>query len=319
MALAARLRLDGPPASDPEDYLGSSLGVVFPDDVMSHHGDAEHALIYTSPHLPAPLRLALAEPADERDRRLFSHYLWNSSLLLAELIEAGTLDLPLPPPDSDINVGQGQGRRCKARDFDVRDLECLELGAGTALPGLMAALLGAKRVVVTDYPSPAVLSALRGNVAANARRPACCCSSSPSPLPLPLTVEGHAWGDLDGPFATAHRGAFDRVFACDCLWMPWQHANLRASIAWFLRRDGDGDATGRAWVVAGLHTGRAPVRQFFDGAALGAAGLEVDRIWERDCDGAEREWVCDRGVEDVGERKRWLVVGLLRRAPAVEG
>jgi len=58
------------------------------------HGDADRGLIYTSPHLPKPLQISLADPKGERDRSLFSHHLWNSSLLLAELIEAGTLRLP---------------------------------------------------------------------------------------------------------------------------------------------------------------------------------------------------------------------------------
>ena len=41
--------------------------------------------------------------------------------------------------------------------------------------------------------------------------------------------------------------------------------------------------------------------------------MEVERLWERDCDSVERSWVWDRGVEDVSERKRWLVIGILKR------
>ncbi len=100
MVLTSRIALTGATESDPEDFLSSSLGVIFPDDVTSQHGDADHGLAYTSPHLPKPLHISLADPKAEEDRRLFSHYLWNSSLLLAELIEAGTLGLSeerLPP------------------------------------------------------------------------------------------------------------------------------------------------------------------------------------------------------------------------------
>ncbi|KAI0118473.1 hypothetical protein F4776DRAFT_254801 [Hypoxylon sp. NC0597] len=302
MALTSRISLQGPPTSDPEDYLSSSLGVIFPDDVTNQHGDAEHSLIYTSPHLPRPLHISLADPDQETDRKLFSHYLWNASLLLAEFVEAGALELPL-----DVGLG-----RLTPADFDVRGLETLELGAGTALPSLMAALLGAKNVVVTDYPSPTVLETLRKNVTANAK-PEC----SPRNSLAPLTVEGHAWGELENtPFAAQHRGRFDRVFVCDCLWMPWQHANLHKSIAWFLK-DSTSPSSARAWVIAGFHTGRAKMRGFFEDAALAAEGLEVESIWERDCDGVEREWAWDRGQEDVSERKRWLVIGVLRRrAPA---
>ncbi|KAI1771819.1 hypothetical protein F4818DRAFT_427943 [Hypoxylon cercidicola] len=298
MALTSRISLHGPVADDPEDYLSSSLGVIFPDDVTNQHGDAEHSLLYTSPHLRRPLHIVLSDPDRENDRKLFSHYLWNSSLLLAEFVEAGTLHLPL-----DV-VGPGKP---KPDGFDVTGLETLELGAGTALPSIMSALLGARSVVVTDYPSETVLKTLRANVAANAKP-----ENSPSGrgAVAPLAVDGHVWGELDSPFAARNRGRFDRVFVCDCLWMPWQHANLQKSVGWFLRDS----ASSRAWVVAGFHTGRAKMRGFFAEPALREAGLEVESIWERDCDGVEREWAWDRGHEDVSERKRWLVVGVLRKS-----
>lgn len=123
-------------------------------------------------------------------------------------------------------------------------------------------------------------------------------------------VEGHAWGELSTPFAVQHRRSFDRVLACDCLWMPRQHDNLLRSIEWFLKED----EAARCWVVGGFHTGRANMREFFREERLAGLRLEVERIWERDVDGVEREWQWDRGVEDVGERKRWLVCAVLRRA-----
>ncbi|KAI1405648.1 hypothetical protein F4819DRAFT_443214 [Hypoxylon fuscum] len=301
MALTSRITLQGPPTSDPEDYLCSALGVIFPDDVTNQHGDADHSLVYTSPHLPQPLHIALPDPDQESDRKLFSHYLWNSSLVLAEFLEAGTLHLPL-------SVGLG---KLKPDDFDVTGLECLELGAGTALPSIMSALLGAQSIIVTDYPSETVLETLRRNIAFNAKP-----NNSPTLQLAPFTIDGHAWGELDTPFAVEHRGRFDRVFVCDCLWMPWQHANLHRSIAWFLKES----SSSRAWVVAGFHTGREKMRDFFDGAALRDVGLAVESLWERDCDGVERAWAWDRGQEDVTVRKRWLVVGVLRRtttAPSV--
>jgi hypothetical protein len=66
-------------------------------------------------------------------------------------------------------------------------------------------------------------------------------------------------------------------------------------------------------VIAGFHTGREKLRGFFEEAAVRAAGLEVERIWERDAGGEEREWVTDRGIEDVTQRKRWLVLAILKR------
>ncbi|KAK4179101.1 hypothetical protein QBC36DRAFT_323392 [Triangularia setosa] len=297
MILTSRLTLTGPDATDPEDYLSSSLGIIFPEDVTNQHGDADHGLLYTSPHLPHPLQFSLANVTEEKDRHLFSHYLWNSSLMLAELIEAGTLGLPLP--------WSGLGGDVKS--FGVTGLSSIELGAGTALPSIMGGLLGAKRVVVTDYPAPPVIKTLRENVMRGVDKE----NAVGGRYGLEeVVVEGHGWGELDTPLARGNKNEFDRVFVADCLWMPWQHGNLRRSIGWFMK---EGDDQARAWVVAGFHTGREKMRGFFEEEKLREEGLEVERLWERDCDGEEREWVWDRGVEDISARKRWLAVGVLRR------
>lgn len=197
-------------------------------------------------------------------------------------------------------------------DFNISGLDTLELGADTALPSIMSTLLGAHRVVITDYPAPVVLKTIRHNVAANIQP-----SYSPTGRIVAaredggggIEVEGHSWGEFENPLAQSNRHAFDRVFVADCLWMPWQHENLRQSISWFLKDD----TSSRAWVVGGFHTGREKMCRFFESEALGEAGLEIDRIWERDCDGIDREWAWDRGIEDPTVRKRWLVVALLRR------
>ncbi|OLN97446.1 Protein N-methyltransferase NNT1-like protein 1 [Colletotrichum chlorophyti] len=296
MALTSRISLVGPPEESPEDFLMSSLGVIFPDDVTNQHGDAHHGILYTTPHLRKPLRFELAEPSADDDRKLFSHFLWNASLQLGEFVEAGTLGLDtvtsrLGPPVS---------------HFDVRGLTTLELGAGTALPSIMSAMLGAVRTVLTDYPAPAVLKTLRANAARNIDPTI---SPTGSLTAREVLVEGHSWGELEDPFSVSNKRAFDRVFVADCLWMPWQHTNLHKSISWFLRDGPDA----RCWVVAGFHTGRQKMRDFFDSEALAGAGLVVESIWERDCDGEEREWVWDRGIEDVTVRKRWLVCAVLKR------
>jgi EEF1A N-terminal glycine/lysine methyltransferase len=299
MALTSRLSLKGPPDSTPEDFLAGSLGVIFPDDVTNQHGDAEHSLEYTSPHLPKPLILDVADPTADTDRRLFSHFLWNSSLLLAELVEAGTLRLPEWVAAEKTSLGP------PISHFDITGKTTIELGAGTALPSILSVLLGTSRSVITDYPAPVVLQTLQTNVARNT-----VASLSPSgAVQSEVLIDGHSWGELDQAIATSNKGLFDRIFLSDCLWMPWQHKNLHKSIGWFMR---DGQDS-RCWVVAGFHTGRDKMRGFFAEDALAAAGLEIEAIWERDCDGKEREWVWDRGVEDITVRKRWLVVGILRR------
>ncbi|KAL0467034.1 hypothetical protein QR685DRAFT_575080 [Neurospora intermedia] len=314
MALTARLSFinttQNESSDDPEDLFAGSLGVIFTDDVTNQHGDASTALHYTSPHLSKPLRIELSDPKIAEDRSLFSHFLWNASLMLAELIEAGTLGLKAGEDTTGAGAGTVDvGKRVAVpplADFDIRGRSTIEMGAGTGLPSLMAALLGAKRVLVTDYPAPVVIENLRKNVELNLK------DQKGAARGVEVAVEGHGWGDLETPLALENKGAFDRVLCADCLWMPWQHENLRRSIAWFLSED---DTGARAWVVGGYHTGREKMRGFFDAEKLREVGLEVERLWERDCDGNDREWAWDRGAEDldITGRKRWLAVSVLRR------
>ena len=275
--LTDRIRLSGPDSNDPEDILSSSLGVIFPDDITNQHGDYENGVIYLSPTFSS-ITLTLADPQGDDNRRLFSHFLWNAGLQLAEFIEGDS------------------------KEWDIKGKKVLELGAGTGLAGIMASLMGAEEVVISDYPAPEVLANITANVERNV---------SPRRKTIESVgecrVEGHEWGVLSDPFSVNYKEYFHRILVADCLWMPWQHSNLLKSIGWFLAVGGE------AWVVAGFHTGRGKMRGFYEEEKLEEAGLEVERIWERNADGSEREWVADRGVEDVTERKRWLVCAVLRR------
>lgn len=73
----------------------------------------------------------------------------------------------------------------------------------------------------------------------------------------------------------------------------------------------------RVLVTGGFHTGRPNVASFFRTAER--EGLQVEERWEVDVDGGRREWV-DEGREpgeDITNRKRWLVVAVLKRAERV--
>lgn len=235
-------------------------------------------MIYLSPTYGF-ITLSLADP-DPHNTKLFSHFLWNAGLQLAEFIE-------------------------EDEAWGVRGQRVLELGAGTGLAGLVAALSGAREVVISDYPAPEVLSNIRSNISTNIS-PRRLAPSNKSSIGE-VHVEGHKWGTLTDSFSVQNKESFDTLLVADCLWMPPQHENLLRSIRWFLKEDG------RAWVVAGFHTGRAKMRGFYAEEALKEADLEIEKIWERNAEGGERRWVEDRGIEDVTERKRWLVVGILRR------
>lgn len=163
----------------------------------------------------------------------------------------------------------------------------------------MSVLAGAEEVILTDYPSPAILANTKGNVERNV----------PKELQQKLTVQGHEWGVLTDNFSKANANHFSRILCADCLWMDGEHYGLAQSMEHFLSYRDDA----RVWVIAGFHTGRAKLVSFFDIAAQ--AGLETESIWERDADGNEREWVRERngGQEDATGRNKWLVIAILKR------
>ncbi|CAN0002146.1 unnamed protein product [Discosporangium mesarthrocarpum] len=82
---------------------------------------------------------------------------------------------------------------------DVQGLNVLELGAGAGLPGLICALNGAKRVVISDYASAGSDTALVDAIQANVNR------VSPFLAHGTLHAVGHIWGnpvdDLLAPLA----------------------------------------------------------------------------------------------------------------------
>ncbi|KAH7418183.1 putative methyltransferase-domain-containing protein [Cadophora sp. MPI-SDFR-AT-0126] len=289
--LTDKIRLSGPETNEPEDYLSSSLAVIFPDDITNQHGDRESSVLYLSPS-HGSLELTLADPQGEDSRKLFSHFLWNAGVQLAEFIEEGRSILGAD--------GQEEGRE----EWSVKGQRVLELGAGTGLAGLMAGLESAEKVVISDYPALEVLKNISANVERNIKPRK---AKSPTAI-ADVEIQGHEWGELDDAFSVENKGTFDKILVADCLWMPWQHKNLLKSISWFLK-----DGEGRAWVVAGFHTGREKMRGFYEKEALKEADLETVKIWERNAEGLEREWLENRGVEDVTERKRWLVVGILKK------
>jgi nicotinamide N-methyltransferase len=331
-------------SNDPEDYLSTSLGVIFPDDITNQHGDASCPVIYKSP-LFGDIVLQMADP-EAKNTRLFSHHLWNAGVQLAALIE-----------DSDSGAqSSGERELCSVfgdgLSWSVAGERVLELGAGSGLTGIIAAKAGAEEVVISDYPAPEVLRNILVNVERNLGHKGHHLESDGSTDASVVggkrtgncSVVGHEWGrvpdgfetkatdkeveemrdranesppDLPLPspdlFTAQHKHHFTRLLVADCLWMLDQHANLQRSISYFLHHEG------RAWVIAGFHTGRAKLSNFFREEELREKGLEVERIWERDAEGHEREWVVDRGVEDVTGRKRWLVVAVLRRIGVQEG
>ncbi len=190
--LTDKIRLSGPEANEPEDYLSSCLAVIFPDDITNQHGDADSPVIYLSPAYGS-ITLSLADPKGEDSRRLFSHFLWNAGLQLAEFIE-------------------------EDEEWSVNGERVLELGAGTGLAGILAGLSGAREVVLSDYPAEEVLENIRSNVQRNVepRRKRAAGIGE-------VKVEGHEWGVLTDEFSMKNRESFDKLLVADCLWMRMLH------------------------------------------------------------------------------------------------
>lgn len=83
---------------DPEDYFTSALGLVFTDDTQNFYGDAENIVAYHSRRFDEDFALNTADPTGETERRKFAHYVWNASLLMAELLGGKPNDLKWRPP-----------------------------------------------------------------------------------------------------------------------------------------------------------------------------------------------------------------------------
>jgi len=75
------------PADDEEveDIFAYAPGLIFTDDLRVSHGDRGSIIVYESTRF-GPIRLRTAEPANEHDRQLYSHYLWNSAIKMANLV-----------------------------------------------------------------------------------------------------------------------------------------------------------------------------------------------------------------------------------------
>lgn len=305
---------------DPEDLFGAFIFHMFPDDAPQFHGNPGQHLLYTSPSYDNleimvpdyPLEEKKKSTTDEATtekksdvnrtgqveeaRKLFAHFVWSAAMIVAEGIEYAHNYETDPTP----------AKKEAYKIWNVTDQTVLELGSGAALPSLISVLANASHVVATDHPSsPALKGAIQFNMDHNLT------NRSPRP-PSTIGIEPHEWGVLNDPFSLKNKGAFTRIIAADCYWMQGQHENITRSMQWFLAPGG------HVWVVAGLHTGRKIVAEFFETAIKN--GFKIDRIFERDVishneDGSEirREWMPERADEGPENRRRWCVVSVLKR------
>jgi nicotinamide N-methyltransferase len=85
---------------------------------------------------------------------LWGHFLWNAGKVMADYLD---------------NPQIVSGKRYIIYNRDLSLCRVLELGAGGALPSIVAHLQGASKVVITDYPDADLVENMTYNVKANTK------------------------------------------------------------------------------------------------------------------------------------------------------
>ncbi|GJQ13713.1 hypothetical protein GpartN1_g5504.t1 [Galdieria partita] len=140
---------------------------------------------------------------------LWGHYLWNGAVLLADILSGEA-------PISSICI-------------QVHNNRVLELGAGAAVPSMVAVLRGASQVLITDYPDKELVENMKYNVAENL----------PWELQKNVQVEPFQWGDLS--FLNRYsreESCFDKIFLADLISNHYAHHKLLLSCQKLLKSDG---------------------------------------------------------------------------------
>ncbi|KAL2130659.1 hypothetical protein VTI74DRAFT_6122 [Chaetomium olivicolor] len=180
------------------------------------------------------------------------------------------------------------GARVVAAHFEtqpslVRNRTVLELGAGAGLPSIVAAALGARKVVVTDFPDPDLVENMWRNVRGCELIPGV--REGREDGELNIVVDGYVWGADPGRvlgYLGEEEGekGFDVLVLADLLFRHSEHGNMIRTIQQTLKKSRES----RALVV---FTSYRPWLQhkdlgFFDLAR--EAGFVVEKVLEKKMD-----------------------------------
>lgn len=191
-----------------------------------------------------------------------AHHLWNGSRVAAQYFEADP-------------AGTVRGRNV------------LELGAGAGLPSLVAAALGASRVVMTDFPDADILATMDKNIAECRIIPPAAAAAAGGEGEATrktkadvIVSKGFVWGFDPTPLLAelpTSRPKFDVLILADLLFRHSEHGKLLDTIRDTMARDSGAKAyvfftSYRPWLA---HKDMA----FFDLAR--ERGFVVDKILER--------------------------------------
>jgi len=141
--------------------------------------------------------------------------------------------------------------RIERRLIDLSECSVIELGAGTALPSLLASTLPTPPalVVVTDYPNDLILTNLQRNVNRNFTSITASCTvqchgyergKDPDHLLRPLPSQGRRQPSV----------GYDAVILSDLLHFDQSHGALLDSVCMLLARND----RARVYVAAGVYT-----------------------------------------------------------------
>lgn len=120
----------------------------------------------------------------------------------------------------------------------VTGKDVLEIGAAAGVPSIIAAIKGARTVVMTDYPDPDLVENMRQNAVA---------AASLIPANSHLHVAGYKWGaDTDEimSFLPTDGGGdgtrvFDTLIMADVVYSHREHPNLIATMQRTLKKSAD--------------------------------------------------------------------------------
>lgn len=152
---------------------------------------------------------------------LEAHRLWNGSRVISDYLEEE----------------EAQGRTV------IKGKTVLELGAGAGLPSIVCGLvLGARKVVVTDYPDPDLVATMQKNID-EAEAGAAKSSQLAEYVPGTVVVDGYIWGRDPEPML-AHLSPkgderYDVVLLADLLFRHAEHSKLAYSVAQTLKKSLD--------------------------------------------------------------------------------
>ena len=133
---------------------------------------------------------------------LWGHHLWNAGRIISHYLEK--------------------------QPALIQNKTVLELGAGAGLPSLVCSILGAKQVVVSDYPDPDLVQNLWKNIDA---------IKQDSKIDGNVVAEGYCWG-ADTTALSSHitEPGFDILILADLLFNHSEHEKLVSTIELTLKK-----------------------------------------------------------------------------------